>query len=179
MIEDATVQLTQYGADATARLELYRLIRAKQLAADTQQVISLAEEIFRGLRNHPSVVQEVQKFIQGQRGEIRARIESEHAAEQAAVTELRQERQEAEEALASAKQQLEETEACHKEQVSGIEAALVGRIDQVLGNVPTLLADVALLRPFLEGRSSPPQPRKSPGLQTGPSLSSRSRKSRN
>jgi hypothetical protein len=159
VIEDATVQLTQYGADASARLELYRLNRAKQLAADTQQVISLAEEIFRGLRNHPSVVQEVQNFYEGQRGEIRARIESEYAAEQAAVTKLREERQAAEEALASAKQQLEETEARHKEQVSGIEAALVGRIDQVLGNVPTLLADVALLRPFLEGRSSPPQPR--------------------
>ena len=159
VIEDATVQLTQYGADASARLELYRLNRAKQLAADTQQVISLAEEIFTGLRNHPSVVQEVQRFYEGQRGEIRSKIESEYATEQAAVTKLRKERQETEEALVSAKRQLEETEARHKEQVSGIEAALVGRIDQVLGNVPTLLADVTLLRPFLEGRSSQPQPR--------------------
>jgi hypothetical protein len=159
VLEDVTVQLTQYGADATARLELYRLSRAKQLAADTQQVISLAEEIFTGLRNHPSVVQEVQKFYEGQRTEIRARIESEYVAEQGAVTKLREERQAAEEALALAKRQLEETEASHRGQVSGIEAALVGRIDQVLGNVPTLLADVALLRPFLEGRSSAPQSR--------------------
>ncbi|RXH53780.1 hypothetical protein GRAN_5118 [Granulicella sibirica] len=158
VLEDATVQLTQYGAGASARLEFYRLNRAKQLAADTQQVISLAEEIFRGLRNHPSVLQEAQNFYEGQRGEIRARIESEHESEQAAVTKLREERHEAEEALASAKRQLEETEASHQKQVSGIEAALLSRIDQVLGNVPTLLADVALLRPFLKGRSSP-QPR--------------------
>lgn len=159
LIEDATAQLTQFGADATARLEIYRLKRAKQLAADTQQVISLAEEIFTGLRNHPSVVEEVQKFYEGQRGEIRARIEGEHEAEQAAVTKLRKERQETQEALESARRQLNDTEARLKDQASGIEAALVGRIDQVLGNVPTMLADVALLRPFLEGRSSQPQPR--------------------
>lgn len=157
VIEDATVQLTQYGADASARLELYRLNRAKQLAADTQQVIALAEEIFTGLRNHPSVVQEVQKFYEGQRVEIRSKIESEHAAEQAAVTKLRKERLEEEEALASAKRQLEETEARQKEQVSGFEAAFAGRVEQVLGNVPALLADVALLRPFLEGRPSQAQ----------------------
>jgi hypothetical protein len=159
VIEDATAQLTQYGADANARLEIYRLNRAKQLAADTQKVISLAEEIFTGLRNHPSVVQEVQKFYEDQRDEIRARIESEHAAEQAAVTQLRKERQETEEEVSSARRQLEDTEASLKEQASSLEAALVGRMDQVLGNVPALLADVALLRPFLEGRSSQHQHR--------------------
>lgn len=159
LIEDATLQLTQYGADASTRLELYRLNRAKQLGADTQQVISLAEEIFAGLRDHPSVVQEVQKFYEGQRTEIRARIEGEHAAEQAAVTKLRKERQETQEALDSARRELEETEARLKDQASGIEAALIGRIDHVLGNVPTLLADVALVRPFLKGSSSQPQPR--------------------
>ncbi len=157
VIEDATAQLIQYGADASARLELYRLNRAKQLASDTQQVISLAEEIFKGLRNHPSVVKEVQNFYEGQRNEIRARIESEHATEQAVVTKLRQERRETEEALASAKRQLEETAARQKEQISGLEAAVAGRVEQMLGNVPALLADVALLRPFLEGRSSQPQ----------------------
>ena len=73
-LEDATAQLTQYGADATARLELYRLNRAKQLAADTQQVVSLAEEIFTGLRDHPSVVQEVQKF--SRRNEARSARDS-------------------------------------------------------------------------------------------------------
>jgi len=160
VIEDATAQLTQYGTDASTRLELYRLNRAKHLAADTQQVISLAEEIFTGLRDHPSVVQEVQKFYEGQRSEIRARIEGEHAAEQAAVTKLRKERQETQDALDSARRQIEETEARIKDQASGIEAALIGRIDHVLGNVPTLLADVALLRPFLEGRSSQPQHRR-------------------
>jgi hypothetical protein len=154
VIEDATVELTQYGADANARLEIYRLNRARQLAADTQQVISLAEEIFIGLRNHPSVVQEVQKFYEGQRDDIRARIGSEYAAEQTALTQLQKERQETGEALASARRELEETEAKLREQASGLEAALVGRINQVLGNVPTLLADVALLRPFLEGRYS-------------------------
>jgi hypothetical protein len=41
-----------------------------------------------------------------------------------------------------------------KEQASGIETSLVGRIDQVLGNVPGLLADVALLKPFFESRPS-------------------------
>ena len=98
MIEDATVQLTQYGADANARLELYRLNRAKQLAADTQQVFRSPKRYSGGLRNHPSVVQEVQNFYEAQRDEIRAKIESEHAAEQAAVTKLRKERQETEEA---------------------------------------------------------------------------------
>jgi hypothetical protein len=154
LIEDATAQLTQYGADANARLEIYRLTRAKQLAADTQQVVSLAGEIFAGLRDHPSVVQEVQKFVQAQRDEIRAKIEREHAAEQDALTKLRQQRKETEEAQRSASRQLEETETHLKEQASGIERALVGRIDQVLGNVPALLADVALLKPFLESRSS-------------------------
>jgi hypothetical protein len=154
LIEDATAQLTQFGADAAARLEIYRLKRAKQLAADTQQVVSLASEIFTGLRDHPSVANEVQKFVQAQRDEIRLAIEREHAAEQAALTTLRKERKETEEALRSASQQLHETEVRFKEQVSGIESALVGRIDQVLGNVPALLADVSLLKPFLDGRSS-------------------------
>jgi hypothetical protein len=152
LIEDATVQLTQYGADANARLEIYRLTRAKQLAADTQQVVSLAGEIFAGLRDHPSVVQEVQKFVQAQRVEIRSKIEREHAAEQAALTKLQKQRKETEEALRSASRQLDETETRLKEEASGIETALAGRIDQVLGNVPALLADVALLKPFLESR---------------------------
>lgn len=150
LIEDATAQLTQFGAEATARLEIYRLNRAKQLAADTQQVVSLANEIFTGLRDHPSVVQEVQKFVQAQRDEIRSRIEREHASEQETLTKLRQQRKETEEALRTAIRQLEETEARLKEQASGIETALNHRIDQVLGNVPALLADVALLKPFLE-----------------------------
>ena len=152
LIEDATAQLTQYGADASARLELYRLKRAKQLAADTQQVASLAGEIFSGLRDHPSVVQEVQKLAQAQRDEIRATIESEFAAELEALTDLRKERKETEEAFSSANRQLEETETRLKDQAAGIETALVGRINQVLGNVPALLADVALLKPFLESR---------------------------
>lgn len=159
VIEDATAQLTQYGDDANTKLEQYRLNRAKELAADTQQVILLAEEIFTGLRNHPSIVREVQRFYEGQRSEIRARIESEHAAEQVAVTKLQKERQETQEALDSARRQLEETKARLKDQASGIEAALVDRIDQVLGNVPKLLADVSLLRPFLEGRPLQYQPR--------------------
>ncbi len=154
LIEDATTQLTQYGADASARLEIYRLQRAKQLAFDTQQVVSLAGEIFAVLRDHPSVVQEIQKFVQAQRDEIRSTIEREHAAEQETLTKLRQQRQETEEALRTASRQLEETEARLKEQVSGIETALVGRIDQVLGNVPALLADVAILKPFLETHPS-------------------------
>ena len=150
LIEDATAQLTQFGADATTRLEIYRLKRAKQLAADTQRVVSLAAEIFTGLRDHPSVVQEVQKFVQTQQDEIRTRIELEHAAEQDALTKLRQQRKETEEALRTASRQLEETEARLKEQAFGVETALTGRIDQVLKNVPALLADVALLKPFLE-----------------------------
>lgn len=154
LIEDATAQLTQFGADVTARLEIYRLKRAKHLAADTQNVVSLASEIFTGLRDHPSVVQEVQKFVQAQRDEIRSTIEREHLAEQEALTTLRKQRKETEEALQSASQQLEKTEARLKEQASGIETALVGRIDQVLGNVPALLADVALLKPFLESHPS-------------------------
>ena len=154
LIEDATAQLTQFGADANARLEIYRLTRAKQLAADTQQVVSLAGEIFAGLRDHPSVVQEVQKFVQAQRDEIRSKIESEHTAEQDAITKLRQQRKETEESLRSASRQLVETETRLKEQASAIESALAGRIDQVLGNVPKLLADVALLKPLLEGRPS-------------------------
>jgi hypothetical protein len=165
LIEDATAQLTQYGADASARLEIYRLQRAKQLAADTHQVVSLAGEIFAGLRDHPSVVQEVQKFVQAQRDEIRSTIEREHAAEQEALTKLRQKRKETEEALGTASRQLEETEARIKEQASGIETALAGRIDQVLGNVPALLADVALLKPFLE--SHPSQNRGTSPLGTG------------
>jgi hypothetical protein len=154
LIDDATAQLTQYGADASARLEIYRLNRAKQLAFDTQQVASLAGEIFAGLRDHPSVVQEVQKFVQAQRDEIRSTIEREHAAEQEALTKLRQQRKETEEALRTANSQLEETEARLEEQASGIETALAGRINQVLGNVPALLADVALLKPFLENHPS-------------------------
>lgn len=154
LIEDATEQLTQFGADATARLELYRLKRAKKLSADTQQVVSLASEIFTGLRDHPSVVQEVQKFVQSQQDEIRSKIESEHAAEQEDLTKLRLQRKETEEALRSASRQLEETESRLKEQASRIEAALASRIDQVLGDVPALLADVALLKPFLEGKPS-------------------------
>ena len=159
VIEDATAQLTQYGDDANTRLELYRLNRAKELASDAQQVISLSEEIFTGLRNHPSMVREVQRFYEDQRSDIRARIESEHAAEQAAVNQLRKDRQEIQEALDSARLQLEETDTRLKNQASGIETSLVGRIDHVLGNVPKLLADVALLRPFLEGRPSQHQPR--------------------
>lgn len=155
LIDDATEQLTQYGADATARLEIYRLQRAKRLANDTQRVASLASEIFTGLRDHPSVVQEVQKFVQAQREEIRSTIEREHATEQEALAKLRQERSETEKSLRSASRQLEETEARIKEQASGIETALASRIDQVLGNVPALLADVALLKPFLECRPSP------------------------
>lgn len=154
LIEEAAAQLTQYGADASARLEIYRLQRAKQLANDTQQVVSLAGEIFAGLRDHPSVVQEVQKFVQAQREEIRLRIEREHAVEQEALTKLREQRQKTEEALSAASRQLEETEARLQEHTSKMEAALVGRIDQVLGNVPALLADVALLKPFIEGPAS-------------------------
>ncbi len=155
LIDEATVHLTQFGADASARLELYRLRRAKQLADDTQQVASLAGEIFAGLRDHPSVVQEVQKFAQAQRDEIRSTIEREYAAEQEALTKLRQQRKETEVALRSATRQFEETETRLKDQASGAEAALVGRIGEVLGNVPKLLADVALLKPFLEGGTSP------------------------
>jgi hypothetical protein len=154
LIDDATIELTQYGTDASARLEIYRLKRAKQLANDTQQVASLAGEIFAGLRDHPLVVQEVQKFAQAQREDIRSTIEREYAAEQEALTQLRKERQETEEALRSASRQLEETETRFKEQVSGIETAIVSRIEEVLGNVPSLLADVTLLKPFLEGRPS-------------------------
>jgi hypothetical protein len=153
LIEDATAQLTQFGADATARLEIYRLKRARQLASDTQQVVSLAKEIFTGLWDHPSVVQEVQKFVQAQRDEIRSRIELEHVAEQETLTKLRQQRKETEEALRTAIRQLEETEVRLNDQASGVETALNERIDQVLGNVPALLADVALLKPFLESRS--------------------------
>jgi hypothetical protein len=165
MIEDATGQLTQYGADANARLEIYRLARAKRLAADTQQVVSLAEEIFAGLRDHPSVVQEVQKFVQAQQVEIRSTIEREHAAEREALTKLRQQRKEAEEALGSVSRQLDGMETRLKEQASGIETALAGRIDQVLGNVPALLADVALLKPFLESRPSQNQGTSSRGTR--------------
>jgi len=151
LIEDATAQLTQFGTDASARLEIYRLKRAKQLAADTQQVMSLAGEIVAGLRDHPSVVQEVQNFVHAQKDEIRSTIEREHAAEQEALTKLRQQRREIEETLRTAELQLEQTEAHLKEQASGIETKLIARIDEVLGNVPALLADVALLKPFLEG----------------------------
>lgn len=166
LIEDATVELTQYGPAANARLEIYRLTRAKQLAADTKQVVSLAGEIFTGLRDHPSVVQEVQKFVLAQRDEIRSKIEREHAAEQDALTKLRQQRKETEESLRSASRQLEETETRLREQASGIETALVGRIDHVLGNVPALLADVALLKPFLEGWASQNQATSSRGTET-------------
>jgi hypothetical protein len=154
LIEDATAQLTQYGADASARLEIYRLKRAKQLATDTQRVASLAGEILAGLRDHPSVVQEVQKFTQAQRDEIRSTIQRDYAAEQEALTKLREQRKETEEALRSGSRQLEETETRLKDQAAAIETALVGRIDEVLGNVPKLLADVALLKPFLAERPS-------------------------
>jgi hypothetical protein len=154
LIDDATEQLTQYGADASARLEIYRLQRAKRLADDTQRVASLAAEIFTGLRDHPSVVQEVQKYAQAQRDEIRSTIQREYATEQEALTTLCQQRKEMEEDLRSANRQLEETETRLKEQLSGIEIALVGRIDEVLGNVPKLLADVALLKPFLDASPS-------------------------
>jgi hypothetical protein len=154
LIDDATVQLTQYGANASARLEAYRLKRAKRLADDTQQVASLAGEIFAGLRDHPSVVQEVQKFAQARRNEIQSTIEREYAAEQDALTRLRKEREEMEEALRTTSRELEATEAKLKEQVSETGTAIVSRIDEVLGNVPKLLANVALLKPFLESRTS-------------------------
>ena len=165
LIEDATAQLTQYGADASARLEIYRLKRAKQLAADTQQVASLASEIFAEIRDHPSVVQEVQKFVQAQRDEVRSAIDGEYAAEKEALTKLCDQRKETEEALRSANRQLEETETRLKDQVMVFESALAGRINQVLGNVPALLADVALLKPFLEGH--PLQNRSTSPRETG------------
>lgn len=168
LIDDATAQLTQFGADAAARLEIYRLKRAKQLAAYTQQVVSLANDIFTGLRDHPSVVQEVQKFVQAQRDEIRSTIEREHAAEQEALTKLRQQRKETEEALGTVIRQLEETEARLEEQASGAETAFKGRIDQVLGNVPALLADVALLKPFLERGPSQNRAASSDGTEVLP-----------
>lgn len=165
LIEDATAELTQFGADATARLEIYRLKRAKQLATDTQQVVSLAHEIFTGLRDHPSVVQEVQKFVQAQRDEIRSKIEREYAAEQDVLTKVRQQRKEAEEALHTAHRQLDETEARLNEQASGFEAALKERIDQALEDVPALLAEVTLLKPFLDSR--PTQSRGTPSIEMG------------
>lgn len=155
LIEDATEQLTQFGADATARLHIYRLKRARQLASDTQKVASLAQDIFTALRDHPSIVQEVQKFLRAQRDEIRSRIELEVATEQEALTKLREQRMVTEKSLSSAGRQLAENEARLKEQSSGIESALTERIEQVLQNVPALLADVALLKPFLENHEPP------------------------
>ena len=156
-LEDAAFRLTQFGPDASARLEAYRLQRAVGLANDTTEIGRLAGELFSMLRSHPAIIEELRIFVEEQRAAIRSSIGSEVRSEQDRLDQLTAQRKAAEETLELTNRNLKGTQETFTTQVSGFESALHQRINEAMDNVPRLLAEAAVLKPFMGLPSVPEQ----------------------
>ena len=149
LIEEATENLTKNGSTADLRLELYRLERSRSLAAVAKTVTSISEEIVASLLRHPSVIKEIAQLKVSERDKARSETEAALGTERQELALLKEKRSATESALSVAKKSLDETEALVREQTRDIEAKIQKRIVEVLREAPSLLADVALLKPFL------------------------------
>jgi hypothetical protein len=67
MIEAALEVLTKNGSSADNRLEIYRLTRSRALAADARQLSTYASEFVTAIRNHPSLVAEIEQLKETER----------------------------------------------------------------------------------------------------------------
>lgn len=151
MIEAALEVLTKNGSSADNRLEIYRLTRSRALAADAKQLSAYATEFVTALRNHPSLVAEIEQLKETERAGAKKAAEAALAQERQQLGKLQEELNSVEGALRAAKKSLEETEVLVREQSRDIEGRIQDRIIEVLSNAPALLADVALLKPFIGG----------------------------
>lgn len=149
MIEAALDALTKNGSTADNRLELYRLTRSRALVEDVKQLGAYASEVMTALRKHPIVVAEIEHSKETERAAAKKEVEAALAQERQQLAKLHEERNSVESALRAAKKSLEETEALVRQQTREIEETIQNRIIEVLSNAPALLADVALLKPFL------------------------------
>jgi hypothetical protein len=149
MIDAALDALTKNGSTADNRLELYRLTRSLALAADGKQLDAYASEFVTTLRKHPSVVAEIEHSKETERATAKKEAEAALAQERQQLGKLQDERNSVETGLRAAKKSLKETEALVRQQTLEIEETIQNRILEVLSNAPALLADVALLKPFL------------------------------
>jgi hypothetical protein len=149
MIEAALDALTKNGSTADNRLELYRLDRSRAIAALGTQLGAYASDVVTTLRKHPSIVTEIEQLKKTERAEAEKEIHLAMVQQRQQLGQLQEERNAIEEALRAAKKSLEETEELVRAQTLAIEGTIQNRILEVLSNAPALLADVALLKPFL------------------------------
>ena len=151
MIEEVAEHLSKNGSSADLHLELYRLERSRSLAADVRQLTSIAEEVVVALRKHPSVAREIEQVKVSEREKARSEAQAALVTEREELGRLKEERRVAESSLSDAKRSLDETETSVRDQTRDIEGKIQKRISEVLSDAPALLADVALLKPFLGG----------------------------
>jgi hypothetical protein len=151
MIDEAAEELTKNGSSADLRLRLYRLERSRSLAADVKQLAAVSDEVVAALLKHPSVAKEIAQLKLSERETARTDAEAALTSEREELARVKEKRSAAQAALSNAQKSLADTEALIAEQTRSVEAKINERIKDVLSAAPALLADIALLRPFLGG----------------------------
>jgi hypothetical protein len=160
LIEDASEQFAKDGSNADIQLALYRLERTRQLIKANRQVDALAGEIVNSLQEHPAILKELEGLRAAERKSARADAEAELKSEREELGRLGKERSAAEAALQEATNAIEEAKADGVREANEIEKQVRDRIADVMQSAPVLLAEIAVLRPFLVGATSPaPRPR--------------------
>lgn len=151
LIEDAAEQITRRGSASDLQLEQYRLERSRALFKQATQSIGISSELIALLQKHPDVVREFEQIKVAEREAARSEAEVALKTEHEELDALKKERAGVESALAESKTSLSETEALVKKRVSDIEGQIHRRVEEAVRNAPALLAEVAVLRPFLGG----------------------------
>lgn len=164
-IEEAARALSaQVGIDA--QLDRYRLERAVAVCHDVGNLSpSVAAEIVDQLRHHPMIQNQLDALTAQRRSEVeaetRARLANDLARERSslqatvdAITHRKAELVTSESELSRLKEELVAIAQRTRDATHAVEAAIGDRVREVLEKPLDLLADVAVLRPFLGGGQS-------------------------
>ncbi len=175
LIDEAAAAVTPEGGGAEIELERYRLERAKELSASSQQVVQLADNVAAALLTHPVIEASLEALRKSReaeweasfRAELDARltgarkemkdIDLRVAQSRVALSSISSELEEARNALLNARQHT-------ATQVEDLDEELSRRLAEIVKRPAGVLSDVAILRSFLSGsgggtaneRTSPP-----------------------
>jgi len=160
LIDEAADSIAQGGTGADLQLERYRLERARVLCADAAIVSAVAVDLGDVLLTHPAVGASLDQARTSLRGQLevslRAELEKDVAGTRAELRQLQSEvgRVRGELStktteLASAQQSVSEARALADERIAEAEAQLAARLTEAMNTPAALLAQVAVLRPFL------------------------------
>ncbi|MBS1853931.1 MAG: hypothetical protein JST11_01085 [Acidobacteria bacterium] len=159
LVDEAAEAIAGGGSNPELRWRLNELERTRSLIESLRKNADLAGEVVDALRKHPLVEKELEEVRATERKAAREDADKALTDVRQEIARLTEERAAADAALETVRRSIKEAEHEGLRKAAEAEERIRVSIETAVRSVPELVAQIAILKPFLGGTNSAPQPR--------------------